>query len=125
MSFHGGVIGTSLAMIVLARRKWLDWLRVHDYVACCVPFGLFLGRIANFINGELWGKPSNVAWAIIFPRTGDDVARHPSQLYEAGLEGLVLLAVLWFFFWRTKARYDPGKLTGILDRKSTRLNSSH
>ncbi|WP_245968504.1 prolipoprotein diacylglyceryl transferase [Hephaestia caeni] len=113
MSFHGGVIGTSLAMIVLARRKGLDWLRVHDYVACCVPFGLFLGRIANFINGELWGKPSNVAWAIIFPRTGDDVARHPSQLYEAGLEGLVLLAVLWFFFWRTKARYDPGKLTGI------------
>src|SRR3546814_3346471 len=94
----------------------------------------------------------NVAWAIIFPRTGDDVARHPSQLYEAGLEGLVLLAVLWFFFWRTKARYDPGKLTGIFlvgygcarffieffrepdsqftdtifaDRKSTRLNSSH
>src|SRR3546814_13992833 len=66
-----------------------------------------------FINGELWGKPGNVAWAIIFPRTGDDVARHPSQLYEAGLEGLVLLAVLWFFFWRTKARYDPGKLTGI------------
>src|SRR3546814_2009353 len=113
MSFHGGVIGTSLAMIVLAHRKGLDWLRVHDYVACCVPFGLFLGRIANFINGELWGKPSNVAWAIIFPRTGDDVARHPSQLYEAGLEGLVLLAVLWFFFWRTKARYDPGKLTGI------------
>src|SRR3546814_12926948 len=111
MSFHGGVIGTSLAMIVLARRKWLDWLRVHDYVACCVPFGLFLGRIANFINGELWGKPSNVAWAIIFPRTGDDVARHPSPLYEAGLEGLVLLAVLCFFFWRTKARYDPGKLT--------------
>src|SRR3546814_3935249 len=82
MSFHGGVIGTSLAMIVLARRKGLDWLRVHDYVACCVPFGLFLGRIANFINGELWGKPSNVAWAIIFPRTGDDVARHPSRSEE-------------------------------------------
>src|SRR3546814_1598296 len=56
---------------------------------------------------------SSDLWAIIFPRTGDDVARHPSQLYEAGLEGLVLLAVLWFFFWRTKARYDPGKLTGI------------
>ncbi|HVI98261.1 MAG TPA: prolipoprotein diacylglyceryl transferase [Sphingomonas sp.] len=113
MSFHGGVIGTSLAMILLAKRKGLDWLRIHDYVACCVPFGLFFGRIANFINGELWGKPSNVAWAIIFPRTGDDVARHPSQLYEAGLEGLVLFALLWWFFWKTKARYDPGKLTGI------------
>ncbi|MCM8732234.1 prolipoprotein diacylglyceryl transferase [Hephaestia sp. GCM10023244] len=113
MSFHGGVIGTSLAMILLARRHGLAWLRVHDYIACCVPFGLFFGRIANFINGELWGKPTNVAWAIIFPRTGNDVARHPSQLYEAGLEGLVLFAILWFCFWKTRARYDPGKLTGI------------
>ncbi|MFM9827296.1 MAG: prolipoprotein diacylglyceryl transferase [Sphingomonas sp.] len=113
MSFHGGVIGTSLGIIWFARKHGLNWLRVHDFVACVVPFGLFFGRLANFVNGELWGRPSNVAWAIIFPRTGDDVARHPSQLYEAGLEGIALFALLWFAFWRTKARYDPGKLTGL------------
>jgi phosphatidylglycerol:prolipoprotein diacylglycerol transferase len=113
MSFHGGVIGTSLALILFARKNGLNWLRIHDYVACVVPFGLFFGRLANFVNGELWGKPSNVAWAIVFPRTGDDVARHPSQLYEAGLEGVLLFALLWFAFWRTKARYDPGKLVGL------------
>jgi len=113
MSFHGGVIGTSLGIIYFARKQKLDWLRLHDYVACCVPFGLFFGRIANFVNGELWGKPSDLPWAIVFPRTGFDVARHPSQLYEAGLEGIVLFAILWFAFWRTKARYDPGKLVGL------------
>ncbi len=113
MSFHGGVIGTSIGLILFARAQHLNWLRVHDYVACATPFGLFFGRLANFVNGELYGKPSDAPWAIIFPRTGDDVARHPSQLYEAGLEGVALFAVLWFFFWRTKARYDPGKLVGI------------
>lgn len=109
MSFHGGVIGTSLGLILFARKHKLDWLRVHDYIACCVPFGLFFGRLANFVNGELWGKPTDVPWAIVFPRTVPfgipDPARHPSQLYEAGLEGLLLFAVLWFAFWRTKARY--------------------
>ncbi len=113
MSFHGGVIGTSIGLILFSRSQGLQWLRVHDYVACTVPFGLFFGRLANFVNGELYGKPSDVPWAIIFPRTGDDVARHPSQLYEAGLEGIALFAVLWFCFWRTKMRYEPGKLTGI------------
>ncbi len=113
MSFHGGVIGTSIGLIIFSRANGLNWLRVHDFVACTVPFGLFFGRLANFVNGELYGKPSDAPWAIIFPRTGDDIARHPSQLYEAGLEGVALFAVLWFFFWRTKARYDPGKLTGI------------
>lgn len=113
MSFHGGVIGTSIGLILFSRSQGLQWLRVHDYVACTVPFGLFFGRLANFVNGELYGKPSDVPWAIIFPRTGDDVARHPSQLYEAGLEGIALFALLWFCFWRTKMRYEPGKLTGI------------
>jgi phosphatidylglycerol:prolipoprotein diacylglycerol transferase len=112
MSFHGGVIGTSLGILYLARKNGLNWLRIHDYVACCVPFGLFFGRLANFVNGELWGRETNVAWAVIFP-TGGPVPRHPSQLYEAGLEGIVLFAVLWFFFWRTEARYQPGKLVGI------------
>jgi phosphatidylglycerol:prolipoprotein diacylglycerol transferase len=113
MSFHGGMIGTSIGIILFARKEKLDWLRIHDYLACAVPFGLFFGRMANFINGELWGKPSNVAWAIIFPRTGNDVPRHPSQLYEAGLEGVALFAILWFAFWRSKARYEPGRLVGL------------
>ena len=116
MSFHGGVIGTTLAIIYMAWRQKLDWLRIHDYVACCAPFGLFFGRLANFVNGELWGRPTDVPWAIVFERTvtmGPEPARHPSQLYEAGLEGILLFAVLWFFFWRTDARYQPGKLVGI------------
>ena len=115
MSFHGGVIGVSLGILWMAKKNGLNWLRVHDYVACCVPFGLLFGRLANFINGELWGKPTDVAWGIVFPRTvagGLDPARHPSQLYEAALEGVVLLAVLGYMFWRTKARYEPGKLVG-------------
>jgi phosphatidylglycerol:prolipoprotein diacylglycerol transferase len=111
MSFHGGVIGVTIAIVYLARKNGLNWLRVHDYVACCVPFGLFFGRIANFINGELWGRETDVPWAIVFPRAGD-LPRHPSQLYEAGLEGIVLFLVLAFLFWRTDARYQPGKLVG-------------
>jgi phosphatidylglycerol:prolipoprotein diacylglycerol transferase len=86
-------------------------LRVHDYVACCAPFGIFLVRLANFTNGELWGRPTGMPWAVIFP-TGGEVPRHPSQLYEAGLEGLVLGIILWFLFWRTDARYQPGRLVG-------------
>ena len=117
MSFHGGVIGTSLGILYLARKEKLPWLRIHDYVACCVPFGLFFGRLANFVNGELWGAPTTVPWAIRFVENIGGMAvlgppRHPSQLYEAGLEGLVLFAILWFLFWRTQARYQPGKLVG-------------
>ena len=112
MSFHGGVIGTSLGLIWFSRAHRLNWLRVHDYVACCVPFGLFFGRLANFVNGELWGRPGAVPWAIVFP-DGGEVARHPSQLYEAGLEGIVLFAILWWCFWRTDARYQPGRLVGV------------
>ena len=76
-----------------------------------IPFGLFFGRLANFVNGELWGRATDVPWAIVFPM-GGDVARHPSQLYEAGLEGIVYFLVLSFLFWRTDARYQPGKLVG-------------
>jgi phosphatidylglycerol---prolipoprotein diacylglyceryl transferase len=118
MSFHGGVIGTVVGLLYLARKEKLDWLRVHDYVACCVPFGLFFGRIANFVNHELWGAPTDAPWAVRFPEmtaTGAMIlgpARHPSQLYEAILEGLVLFAILWGMFWKTDARYQPGKLVG-------------
>ena len=112
MSFHGGAAGVSLGILYMARKEKLSWLRIHDYVACCVPFGLLFGRLANFVNGELWGKETDVPWGIIFP-TGGPYPRHPSQLYEAALEGLVLFAILAFAFWRTRARYQPGKLVGI------------
>ena len=118
MSFHGGVIGTSLGILYLARKEKLPWLRIHDYVACCVPFGLFFGRLANFVNHELWGAPTNVAWAVRFPEigpTGEMILgppRHPTQLYEAGLEGILLFAILWWMFWKSDARYQPGRLVG-------------
>ncbi len=121
MSFHGGMIGTVLGILYLSRKEKLQWLRVHDYVACTVPIGLFFGRLANFVNHELWGAPakSNVPWAVRFPEFAQGVAvlgppRHPSQLYEAILEGLVLFVILWAMFWKTQARYEPGKLVGRL-----------
>lgn len=113
MSFHGGAAAVSLALILFARRHGLDWLRVHDYVACTVPIGLFFGRVANFVNGELWGKPAALPWAIVFPGSHDGLARHPSQLYEAGLEGLALFALLACLFWFTDARRKPGMLVGV------------
>ena len=116
MSFHGGVIGTTLGILYLARKEGLNWLRVHDYVACCAPVGLGLVRIANFINGELWGGVTNVPWAVRFPLImGQPMLgppRHPTQLYEAILVGFVLFAILAYMFWRTMARYEPGKLVG-------------
>jgi phosphatidylglycerol---prolipoprotein diacylglyceryl transferase len=117
MSFHGGMVGTVLGILYLSRKEKLQWLRVHDYVACCVPFGLFFGRLANFVNHELWGAPANVPWAVRFPEIIDGVlvagpARHPTQLYEAILEGVVLFAILAWMFWKTQARYEPGKLVG-------------
>ena len=78
-----------------------------------MPFGLFFGRLANFVNGELWGAPTDLPWAMRLPaRGGARSPRHPSQLYEAALEGVVLFAILWYMFWKTKARYQPGKLVG-------------
>ncbi|MFN3468241.1 MAG: prolipoprotein diacylglyceryl transferase [Novosphingobium sp.] len=113
MSFHGGLIGTVVAIAWVAWRARLDFVRVCDYIAVCVPAGLLFGRLANFVNGELWGREAGagVPWAMIFPG-GGPVARHPSQLYEAALEGLVLLIVLLFLFWKTKARWRPGLLVG-------------
>jgi phosphatidylglycerol---prolipoprotein diacylglyceryl transferase len=93
MSFHGGVLGSALAVILFALRRGISILSLGDVTLAVAPIGLFLGRLANFINGELWGRPSDVPWAMIFP-TGGPVPRHPSQLYEAALEGLLLLAIL-------------------------------
>jgi len=113
MSFHGGVIGTTLAIAWVAWRGQLSFLRVCDYIAVNVGFGMLFGRIANFINGELWGRAveSDIPWAMVFPG-GGDVARHPSQLYEALLEGALVIAVMLPLFWKTRARYRPGLLVG-------------
>jgi phosphatidylglycerol:prolipoprotein diacylglycerol transferase len=114
MSFHGGLIGCTLAMIYVSWRGKLNVIRVCDYVAVGVGMGMLLGRLANFINGELWGRPveSDVPWAMVFPAAGPE-PRHPSQLYEAGLEGLLVLVVMLLLFWKTNARYRPGLLVGV------------
>jgi phosphatidylglycerol:prolipoprotein diacylglycerol transferase len=114
MSFHGGLIGTVTAIAGVSWRAKLNFLRVADYIAVCVPFGLLFGRLANFVNGELWGRvvESAVPWAMVFPGAGD-LPRHPSQLYEAGLEGLALMLILLPLFWKTRARWRPGLLVGV------------
>lgn len=112
MSLHGGTLGTIFAIWLLARKHKISFLRVCDYVACCIPFGLLLVRLANFVNDELWGRVTDVPWAIVFPN-GGDLPRHPSQLYEAALEGLLMAAILWPLFWKTDARYKPGFLFGM------------
>ena len=117
MSFHGGAIGTSVAILYLSWKEKLGWLRIHDYVACVVPIGLFTGRLANFVNAELWGAPSSLPWAVRFPEIVAGIKvlgppRHPSQLYEAALEGLLLFAILALMFWKSRARYQPGMLVG-------------
>ncbi|MCL4470278.1 MAG: prolipoprotein diacylglyceryl transferase [Sulfuricella sp.] len=96
MAFHGGFLGVLVAMALFARKTRKSWLTVTDFIAPLVPLGLAAGRIGNFINGELWGRPSDVPWAVIFPQV-DGVARHPSQLYQFALEGLALFALLWLF----------------------------
>ncbi|HUQ12907.1 MAG TPA: prolipoprotein diacylglyceryl transferase [Novosphingobium sp.] len=113
MSFHGGLAGVVLAIAWVARRNQLSFLRLCDYIAVCVPFGMMFGRLANFVNGELWGRvaESRVPWAMVFPGAGD-LPRHPSQLYEAGLEGLLLMIVMLWLFWRSEARWRPGLLVG-------------
>lgn len=97
MSFHGGLIGVIVVMLLFARKKGLPFLAVSDFIAPLIPLGLGAGRLGNFINGELWGRPSDVPWAMVFPQSGDNLPRHPSQLYELGLEGLLLFAVLWIY----------------------------
>ena len=101
MSFHGGFLGVITAMALLARKYKLPWLAVTDFIAPLVPLGLGAGRIGNFINGELWGRPTNVSWGMIFPEV-DSLPRHPSQLYEFALEGLAFFVVLWIYSARPR-----------------------
>jgi len=112
MSFHGGVIGVTVAIAWVAWRANLNFIRVCDYIAVNVGFGMLFGRLANFINGELWGRQSDVSWAMIFPSDPLGLPRHPSQLYEALLEGALVIAIMLPLFWKTRARYRPGLLVG-------------
>jgi len=111
MSFHGGVVGCAVAVVLFAWRRHIPMLSLGDVTAAAAPIGLLLGRIANFINGELWGRPTDVAWAMVFPNAGP-LPRHPSQLYEAALEGVVLFVVLGLAM-RAGALKRPGLVTGV------------
>ncbi len=113
MSFHGGLIGVGLAVWLFCRRRKLDTLKIGDLVASVAPIGLFFGRIANFINGELWGKVTDVPWAMVFPDAHDGLPRHPSQLYEAALEGVLLLAILQICLRVFRLHEKPGVLIAI------------
>jgi phosphatidylglycerol:prolipoprotein diacylglycerol transferase len=110
MSFHGGFLGCVLAVILFALRRGIPMLSLGDVTCAVGPIGLFLGRLANFINGELWGRPTDVAWAMVFP-SGGTLPRHPSQLYEAALEGLVLFVTLAIVV-RLGALKRPGLVIG-------------
>ncbi|MGR6468823.1 prolipoprotein diacylglyceryl transferase [Rhizobium sp. PAMB 3182] len=112
MSFHGGLTGTLIAMLLFARNNGIPAWSLIDTVSAVVPIGLFFGRIANFINGELWGRLADVPWAIIFP-TGGPFPRHPSQLYEAGLEGIALFTLLAIAIFLFGALKKPGLVAGL------------
>ena len=111
MSFHGGLVGIILAMLLFARKREVPFLALTDLVAAAGPIGLFLGRLANFVNGELYGRPSDAPWAMIFP-AGGPVPRHPSQLYEAALEGVLLFLILFVLATSFQARRWPGVISG-------------
>jgi phosphatidylglycerol:prolipoprotein diacylglycerol transferase len=112
MSFHGGFLGMMLAMTLFARSRHIPAWSLIDVVATGVPFGLFFGRIANFVNGELWGRPSDVPWAIVFPGAGD-APRHPSQLYEAALEGIMLFIAIRIATHRFHKLQTRGFVSGV------------
>jgi len=109
MSFHGGFLGVLLAMVFFARRHRLAWFDVMDFLAPLVPLGIATGRLGNFINGELWGRVTEVSWGMVFRGAGP-LPRHPSQLYEMALEGLALFALLWWFSSKPRPR---GQISGV------------
>ena len=112
MSFHGGLLGVIIAILIFSKNTKINFFKFSDIVACVCPIGLFLGRIANFINGELFGKISTLPWAVIFPY-GGNIARHPSQIYEAILEGLVLFIFINFFALKKQLLFKTGYISGL------------
>jgi phosphatidylglycerol:prolipoprotein diacylglycerol transferase len=114
MAFHGGALGVILATLWFCRGQGLNPLAFGDRIAVVVPIGLLFGRLANFINGELWGRPAELPWAMVFPADPLQLPRHPSQLYQAGLEGVALFALMWLLWSRPANRARVGLLTGAL-----------
>lgn len=105
MSFHGGLLGVLLAMYVQGKRLNKSFFQVTDFIAPLVPFGLATGRIGNFIGGELWGRVSDLPWAMVFPSASEPLGRHPSQLYQFALEGVALFCILWWFSSKPRPRF--------------------
>ena len=114
MSFHGGLIGAILAIVLFARARKLNALAMLDVAATVAPIGLFTGRVANFINGELWGRASDVPWAMVFPGDRLQIPRHPSQLYQAGMEGILLFTLLIILWCIPANRRRPGFFLGVM-----------
>ena len=112
MSFHGGFLGVMIAILLFARRRGFSPWAMGDLIACAAPIGLFFGRIANFVNGELYGRVTDVPWGIIYPN-GGPLPRHPSEFYEAGMEGLILFTVLALLVHRSRLARHPGALVGV------------
>ena len=111
MAFHGALLGIAIAVLIMARRRQITFFSLTDRICIVVPLGLFFGRLSNFINGELYGRVTNVPWSMIFPNS-DGQPRHPSQLYEAGLEGL-LLGIVMLILWRRGWLLQDGRITGV------------
>jgi len=112
MSFHGGMLGVIAALALFAWQRQRHWLQITDFVAPCVPTGLAAGRVGNFINGELWGRAADpsLPWAMVFPQSGSLIPRHPSQVYQFLLEGLLLFALLW---WQARRPQPTGWISGL------------
>jgi phosphatidylglycerol:prolipoprotein diacylglycerol transferase len=110
MAFHGGFLGVVTAIAWFSRKRQIAFFDVADMIAPLVPFGIAFGRIGNFINGELWGRPTDVAWGMIFPQAGDQIARHPSQLYEFAGEGILLGIILWLYARNARR---SGQVSGV------------
>jgi len=112
MSFHGGLIGITLSILLFTMKNNLKFLNLTDLICAAAPIGIFLGRISNFLNGELWGKESSLPWAITFKCAGT-ISRHPSQLYESFLEGIIILIILYYCIFKLNFLKTPGKISGL------------
>jgi phosphatidylglycerol:prolipoprotein diacylglycerol transferase len=112
MSFHGGLLGVIVSIIIFSGIRRVNFFNLSDIIACVAPIGIFLGRIANFINGELYGKVSTLPWAVLFPNT-DNISRHPSQIYEAILEGIILFIIINLLAIKKQLLLKPGYVSGF------------